>query len=300
MHESCREIVERGPGRTVNDFQPCGEPGEGVALAHTRAGTLLTELQRGPVRAGPYCAAHGGRERADAEAHRHWDYLAPDSVGHRGKVQAAGCMGLVSPDAYLVLRRVPDEQRPALWTVRMTREQRDVARARERSLRTWSSDEGPNRQLAMTLGALGLGTGTCVTTDEGRARRVVELAHRYWGVDLAVAHRPAGTQTRKRPWAAQLGVGSFLLDVGAYGSRDEALTAGRIAWRGRLDTDVATIRAARGGTLDWGIPVTPLAEPIVLEPELGVSAWDAVGQARRVTPAGLAVLSGARASGEAL
>jgi len=258
-----------------------------VELLRSRDGTLLADLGRDPVTAGPYCAAHGGRERAEAEAHRQWDYLAPDRVGNREQVQVAGRRCLSSPDAYLVVRMVPPERRPGLWRVRMTREQRDVVRSRE-------------PRASEMLRAVGLATGCVTTPDRGRADRLLSVARERWGLDLELTELAPTVHHHPRPWQSAIGVGAMLTDLGAHATREAALEAGRAAWAARVQSDVDAIREARGGTLDWGVPVAPLADPVVLEPREGESAWDAVERERRRAPVGIAVVSGVRSSGEAL
>lgn len=277
----------------IGDRYYCGAhaPGSRVELTATREGTSFAELRRGPVVAGPYCAAHGGRVEAEANARRAWDYLAPDSVGHRGRVLTAGCTGLASPDAYLVVRQVPAEQRPPLWRVHLPAAQR---------LRTWGRPWPEDQRTRGVLRVLGLATGCLTTPDEARAHRVVELARRYWGVELTVESIGPSLHHHAHPWHAQLGVGGMLIDLGAFRFRDDALIVGGLRWRDRVWANVEEIRAARGGTLDWGLPVEPLLEPIVLEPREGESAWEAVARAPRHAPVGLGALTGKRSSGEVL
>jgi hypothetical protein len=100
-------------------------------------------------------------------------------------------------------------------------------------------------------------------------------------------------------WLAWLGIGSLLQGVpnplasvrhrGGQGRARQRRSSGRYAfpsqaaalesavavWRETLDARVAEIRRARGGTLEWGMPIAPRSEPLVyLLGEHG-SAWDA-------------------------
>lgn len=278
----CCELVAGGDG-----YEFCNaamESGSLVRLSRSRDGSLLADLGRGMVRAGPYCAAHGGKARADREAHADWDHLAPSSVGDHQHVLDAGCLGLTSRDAYVVVRRLPDEVRPDLWRVHMTWDQRETILAKGGS---------PN-----VLRAIGLGCGTLMTPEERRARRAVDYAAGAWGVALDIRLRPGGIRQHARCWLAQLGVGSLLIDVSSHATEEAASDAGHAAWRARIDADVQRIRKARGGTLDWGTPVEPLADPIVLDPAPKESAWSVVGRTPRRAPRGLSLVSGVRASGE--
>lgn len=56
-----------------------------------------------------------------------------------------------------------------------------------------------------------------------------------------------------------------LLGGCAFDSRDLAESEARAAWQQHVELRVASIRQARGGTLDWGVPVVPAAEPKVLD-----------------------------------
>jgi len=126
-------------------------------------------------------------------------------------------------------------------------------------------------------------------------------------------------------WLAWLGIGSFLLGVRAPGtvphrrrrehmadyrarcaldgsyafrSRHDALTEATRVWRERLAAHVHEIRLARGGTLDWGVPVQPLTDPIIID-ATDRNAWDvATALPRRCGP-GVSLISGLRPSGEA-
>jgi len=59
---------------------------------------------------GPYCEEHGGHARAQEDAEREWNYLAPASVGDAAAVLDAGSMGLRTPEAYIVIRQTPESQ----------------------------------------------------------------------------------------------------------------------------------------------------------------------------------------------
>lgn len=75
----------------------CGAPGEGVRLEPPRPGRPF-------VVGGPYCEAHGGAERARAEADADWMIRAPASVGDASAVLEAGTAALRTSERYVVLR----------------------------------------------------------------------------------------------------------------------------------------------------------------------------------------------------
>jgi hypothetical protein len=296
----CSQLVE-GPTDypLLGGYYHCGEAcGPRTTLTRSREGARLRALGRDDVDAGPYCKTHGGQERAEAEARRAWDHAAPDSVGDSGRVLEAGSASLTSCDAYVLVRRTPDEQQPALFRVRLSREQREACLACEMRLRTGSTEEGPRRQLAGALRALGLACGTLTTTEESRAHATADRLKQLYAIDLAVEALAPRLRARRRPWVAQLGIGGYLAHILATTTEDEAIEAGRRAWQARVVADVAFIRAARGGTLAWGVPIAPLAEPRVLRPTAGETGWDLVSALPRLAPPGASLFSGVRPSGE--
>ncbi len=115
-------------------------------------------------------------------------------------------------------------------------------------------------------------------------------------------------------WLAWLGVGSKQVQVrrpdrldrelgekGAcsFDTEEEALHAATRQWETRLLATIATIKAARGGTLAWGERIEPLSFPTVLRPTDGESTWQAARAApvRSMVPPGN---TGLRPTGEAL
>lgn len=126
-------------------------------------------------------------------------------------------------------------------------------------------------------------------------------------------------------WLAWLGLGSHMTVVpnpnavpsrrggrrkrspGSNGTRafttaEDALAEAKKAWHERVEQRVREITAARGGTLDWGTPVAPLKEPIVIRLEQGDtrSAWDLAVELERHGAPGIGWITGLRPSGEAL
>lgn len=76
----------------------CGECEEEGAPVEVQA-----PYNRGGVRRF-FCAAHGGAERAEAEARRAWAFLAPGSVGDAARVQHAGSQMLCSEHKVISIR----------------------------------------------------------------------------------------------------------------------------------------------------------------------------------------------------
>lgn len=190
-----------------------------------------------PDAVAAYCDEHGGESRARIHASSSWDYVAPESVGDHDDVENAGCMGLQSPHAYVVVRQVAQEQ-GGKW-----------------------------------LAWLGLGSLlTPVANPNGQRRNRGGRMGKY-------ADRPATS----------------------FPTRSEALEAATIAWRCGLQARVEAIRRARGGSLDWGTPVEPLSEPIIIVLEQGDSrsAWDVAQHLSRRSRDGGGIFSGLRPSGEA-
>lgn len=271
------ERVDVGMGEAL---YRCGaEPAHAVELP--------TPAGRRNALGGPYCDAHGGHERADREARAEWVYAAPASVGDEDAVLAAGSRGLRTPHCYVVLRQENDAVGPAVWHVRITPEQ--------------------SRALRDAIGAqrvrdLGLATRGYNTPDELRARDVADRVAYAIDERPQISSSPAGTVER-RGWLAYLGVGSMMEQVGSvHASRDAAYTAALSAWHDGLDAELEAISRARGHALDWGIPVTPRPEPIVVEPRPGETSWDAAIRTERelgakVPRSGVDVFRGARGDG---
>lgn len=133
---------------------------------------------------------------------------------------------------------------------------------------------------------------------EGGVKSDRWLAWLGLGSLLTGVRGPGSTPHRRRgeakaDYQARIALGGF-----AFRSREEALAEGARVWRESLTAHVAEIRRARGGTLSWGIPVEPLAEPIVVE-ATGRNAWDVARSQPRKARIGLATISGVRPSGEA-
>lgn len=190
------------------------------------------------------CDEHGGTETALARLRRDWDVLAPLSVRD---VNGTGTTGLATPEMIVRILRERDEIIADRWDVAIVSD--DLPHRPEHIPPTRSfGTEAKAHSWADALIALG-------------------LRH-------AITHRPAGVRARPRPWIAQIGIGSMARHVGAYATREEAIDRGIEAWRANLERRIQEIRAMRGGTLDWGIPVTPREQPMLIESLPGESSWD--------------------------
>lgn len=86
----------------------------------------------------------------------------------------------------------------------------------------------------------------------------------------------------------------------SFAIREAALSAARQTWEARVKERVDFIRKLRGGTLAWGLPVEPLAEPVVIVLEQGDSrsAWDVAVSLPARSRQGMASVYGLRPSGE--
>lgn len=213
---------------------------------------------------GPYCDLHGGADAARGEAEADWNYLAPESVGGVAAVLRVGSLCLDTRDAYLVLRHEglrPEGLRP----------------------------EGPDAASCDSwLAFLGLGPNMVIVPVPGSCST--------WGMHEpepeGVPHRRRGEKMSAwRRRCATVGRCRFDTKVGA-------LLAGRAAWLLRVQGREAEIRAARGGTLEWGVSVEPLDEPVVVEVGTGQNAWDAASELQRRSPLAYVLSRWRRPSGE--
>jgi hypothetical protein len=207
------------------------------------------------------CAEHGGPAAALKDIRSDWHVLAPLTVRD---VIGAGSMALSSPERIVRIMREADEILDERWDVVIAAA--DYARIRAAGHR-WPS--GPTMSFPQ------------IDAARQSRKRLVELH----GVDSEILHRPAGVRARPRPWIAQIGVGSFAQHVAACATVEEAVARGIDAWRENLARRVAEIRAARGGTLKWGLPIEPAEAPRVIESLPGESSWDTysrvMGEQRR-------------------
>lgn len=217
----------------------CRGDGDGPSLCARPAPAYQADVGTLP-RARPtacYCDSHGGPSRAIAELAHAWAVCAPASVGGESAVIDAGCMGLRSTEAYVVVR--PEH---GIW-----------------------------------LAWLGLGSYLTPVLNPR-------------GGHLDREGRPA---TRRGPRGARVAKGSK-----SFPAKTAALEAARAAWARQVDARVGEIERARGGTLAWGRPVMPLAEPIIIELGEHGSAWDVAESLPRRAPMGDAWIRGVRSSGE--
>jgi hypothetical protein len=197
-----------------------------------------------PDTVASYCEKHGGKERARQTAERGWNYVAPESVGDAAAVEDAGCTGLQTTEAYVVIRQAREDQ-GGVW-----------------------------------LAWLGLGS------------MLKPVENPQPPVRMQADGRP-----RTRGGLRRRGTGASLC---SFPTREAALSTARMLWSKQVQERVQLIRSLRGGTLSWGTPVEPLAEPVVILLEQGDtrSAWDVAERLKARSRAGLAAISGLRPSGE--
>lgn len=241
----------------------------------------LKRLGRPIVQARPYCVDHGGELRSIRERDSDWMYRAPACVGDEEAVLDAGTWSLDSTHAYLVIRRHPYEAIPERAEVALTDDAHRRLRARyASSLTGW---ECPRRTLGPTwrvelrrLGVLAPGDlripdtdGQPITDEEIRA---LEAA----GVIRSIRWIPARVRDREHPYEVSLGAGSRRILLTSTRTVEQAIAIGTADWARHVEQTVERIRTARGGTLDWGAPVEPRESPIIVRPEPGESAWDAI------------------------
>lgn len=200
------------------------------------------------------CDAHGGESAALEYLRRDWDVLAPLSVRD---VTGAGTTGLATPEMIVRILRERDEIIADRWDVAIVFD--DLPHRPEHIPPTRSfGTEAKAHSWADALTALALRS--------------------------EISHRPAGVRARPRPWIAQIGIGSMARHVGAYATREEAIDRGIEAWRANLERRIQEIRAMRGGTLDWGVPVTPREQPMLIESLPGESSWDTYERCTEAQP----------------
>lgn len=236
----------------------CGAPAEPTVTRATPAG-------RPPATGGAYCTEHGGTARSRAEAELDWNLRAPASVGDAAAVLEAGGRVLASEHVYVVVRRQPPAHHPDHHRVSISRDAHAslVARLGVRAARALLPDGGWRRESADLVEI------------DGAARRLLEL-----GVPPEAIQRDtrSGGVQGGPAWIAGVGIGSHYREVGRADTREEALALALSAWRIGLAAEVGAIRAARGGTLAWGMPVEPRTEPLLVEPADGVCTWDALAR----------------------
>lgn len=203
------------------------------------------------------CDEHGGTDRAFDLLRRDWAVVAPLVVGDDQDVIEAGMWSLTTTEAVVRIYRERDELIADRWDVAIIPEDLPHRPGHVPPTRSFGSES--------------------IARDWAEAMTAIALRS-------TITNRPAGVRARPRPWIAQLGVGSHIVHVGAFESRDAAIDAGVAAWRANLARVVAQIRDARGGTLDWGMPVQPRSEPVIIESLPGESSWDTYERCTEAQP----------------
>lgn len=85
---------------------------------------------------------------------------------------------------------------------------------------------------------------------------------------VVIRHVPSVFEDK---WIGSLGMKPSSIIVCEGNDPDKVEKETLAAWKRELDRRVEEIRIARGGTLDWGVPVRTRREPIILRPNPGES-----------------------------
>jgi hypothetical protein len=268
--EQCKELVGFSDGLYSRPIR-CNRSTEEVRLT--------CPADRGEIVAC-YCNDHGGIDRARSEVLLDWRYRAPASVGNAAQVMAVGCMGLTTEHSHLVVRKDADEVRPDLYRLSWSPEVRSIFREvckADPKIRQWTNQTW-HRTIPDVQGCVNRVRWYMIEADDPRVTEVIA------GATSKLI--PGTILQRKRPWLAYLGLGSYSDPIGAFESREKAIKIGTEIWREKLTARVDLIREKRGGTLDWGIPVEPRSDPILIEPLPGENSWDAAIRLERGEEAG--------------
>ncbi len=180
-----------------------------------------------------------------------------------------------------------------------------AARAEREALADWNYAAPESVGGAMRVAAVGA-RGLQTTERYVVARQLSEAQGGAWLVWLGLGSHMlpvtnAGAKPNRRGGARhRRAVEHGTSGTYSFPSREHAIEAGRLAWTAWLAARVHEIRQARGGTLDWGVPVEPAAEPIVivLEQHDTRTAWDVAKALPRQAGPGVSIVSGLRPSGE--
>jgi len=174
--------------------------------------------------------------------------MAPASISDEGVIEA-GAMSLGSEHTTVTVARRPMVEHAATFVWRAPIQWRDQIRA------LWA---GKRSRLTAILSAQ---APDLASVELGRAY-ALSLA-RSLGLDPPeadfgeVSVQPGATQPGA--WMAVVGVGGHARPIGEYPAWAEALGAARDARDAAYHERVERVRAARGGTLDWGVPIPALA-----------------------------------------
>jgi hypothetical protein len=233
--------------------KPCGRPAQKLVLVRTKDGGDAAALGR--VEARCFCDAHGGIEAAKAGLMASWSYLAPSNVAD---VTEAGTMDLDSRAQCVVIRDAGGEDTPQLYRV--------YATTREQRANLPESMVPVLRQHRLQA--------PYTTTVRSQAEAFAERVESILGWVPPIEVIPPQHRERAR-WSVALGLGNYTQWVGAYESRELATSFGLSRWREHVRQAVRDIRRARGGTLEWGMPLHVPDMPDFVFPARGQSAWDA-------------------------
>lgn len=172
------------------------------------------------------------------------------------------------------------------------------ARAMEQIQRDWlyvAPDQVGDAQSVMTAGS------ECLRTPD--AYIVLRQEHGRWLAWLGLGTMMRQVQMRATP---RLRNGRAYLrgakprGLMAADTREEAMAKAHARWRHELAHHVQAIVEMRGGSLDWGVPVEPAGEPVVIYAPESTCGWDVAIRLPRQARPGIGWISGLRPSGESL
>jgi hypothetical protein len=147
----------------------------------------------------------------------------------------------------------------------------------------------------LEAGAMGLGHSEAylvIREERGRILVWIGIGSRAEQLRPAVP-APSTARHRRAGRHGQRPTGAMV-----FFSRDDAIREGTATWRSRVTARIAEIYAARGGTLGWGVPVEPLAEPVIIDLGDAADAWAAAKRRPRIGRLAMTMLSGVRPTGE--
>lgn len=194
-----------------------------------RKAELVVRFPHGRRTVAGYCHLHGGTERALQDIENDWNTRAPASVGDAQAVMDAGTMSLSRDFTRVGLRCVPDRTTTQWHVIRFARET-----GKGLACRTFMSE----------------------AEAEAHCDRVRDGLNQVEGVKIRQQ-----THIDRRHWIVSLGTYGRLEEKAKASTLMEAIDVGLQLWKETYEGEVEAIRAARGGTLEWGVPIPIIEEP---------------------------------------
>ena len=160
----------------------------------------------------------------------------------------------------IVIRHIPTERRPETWTFRYDHATVDKLKS--------ICGEVPTYEM-------GVKHSPTTVTSLDRVARI-----KGWVWDFlpdapapSLRHQEAGDYPRLKPWVAQRGVGTHVINIGEFATHDEALEAAMQNWRVACKMMIRDAKRTAKSVHDYAeLP----DEPRILELETGTSGWDAL------------------------